>query len=155
MRLGKIALVAVGVAVTGAVAYAGHWIWKGIKVGGALRPIRNLIAGNFLHIDQLLFHPEVQSLLRELKVNDTPLFLPDSPGIQGFIAFHQQQAVVKYHHNKALLEWLDFDPQTLTYEDAMNHYRKLDKMALGHTITLNQTVRSYRDHGDMSQVILR
>ena len=155
MKLGKVALVAAGAVVTSAVACAGHWIWKGIQVGGALRPIRNLIAGNFRPMDLLLFHPEVQSLLRELKVNDTPLFLPDTPRIQDFIAFHQQQAVVKYHHNKRLLEWLDFDPQTLTYEDAMNHYRKLDKMASGGMITLNQTVRDYRDHGDMSQVILR
>ena len=153
MKLGKICL-AVGIVATGGFLYSVYQLWKGMKVGGALRPIRNLVARNFLPMDQLLFHPKAQKLFRDLKINDTPLFAMDCKNGQDFLAYYQQRAVLTYHHNKALLGWLDFDPHKLSKEEVKDKHFELELLEELELITVNPTITRYQQDGDMSKVIL-
>ena len=153
MKLEKICL-AVGVLATGGFLYSIYQLWKGKKVGVADHPIETLIGRKFLPMERLSLDQKAKKLFKEMKINDAPLFVKNCKSGQDFLAFYQQRAVLTYHHNAALLEWLDFDPYKLSKEQVKDKHFDLELLEELEQITVNPTITRYQQDGDMSKVVL-
>ena len=152
MKLEKICL-AVGIVAAGGFLYSVYQLWKGMKVEVA-PPFQNFMTKVFLPMERLSLAPKAKKLFREMKIKDTPLFVKNCKNAQDFLAFYQQRAVLTYHHNQALLDWLDFDPYKLSNEQIKRKHLSIEFLEDSELITVNPTITRFQQDGDMSKVIL-